>query len=114
MKRIAIPVKEGKLSKYFGQCGYYEIFEIENNSVQANTLEVPPMKDIQKLPTWIKSQGITDIIAHKIDKNTISLFNNLKVNLFIGIPIKLTNILVDDYLRGQLKSDSNIIKEINI
>ncbi|MCK4921510.1 MAG: hypothetical protein KAS71_10720 [Bacteroidales bacterium] len=112
MKRIAIPIKEGKLSEYFGQCGYYEIFEIENNSIQANTLEVPPVKDIDKLPDWIVSQGITDVIAHKIDKSVISLFSKLKVNLFIGIPINTTNILVDDCLNGQLKSDFKIIKGI--
>ena len=112
MKRIAIPVKEGKLSEYFGQCGYYEIFEIENKSIQANTLEVPPVKDIEKLPAWIESQRITDVIAHKIDSQIISLFSNLKINLFIGIPINKTEDLVDDYLKGQLKSDSNIIKDI--
>lgn len=112
MKRIAIPIKEGKLSEYFGQCGYYEIFEIENDSVQSNTLEVPHVKDIEKLPEWIKYQGITDVIAHKIDKNIISLFSKLKVNLFIGIPINTTNILIDDCLNGQLKSDPDIIKEI--
>ena len=112
MKRIAIPVKEGKLSEYFGQCGYYEIFEIENESILTNTLEVPPVKDIEKLPAWIESLKITDVIAHKIDSKIISLFSNLKINLFIGIPINKTEDLVDDYLKGQLKSDSNIIEDI--
>ena len=112
MKRIAIPVKEGKLSEYFGQCGYYEIFEIENGSILANTLEIPPLEDIEKLPKWIENQNITDVIAHKIDNRIISLFSNLKINLFIGIPINKTENLVDDYLNGLLKSDSNIIEDI--
>ena len=112
MKRIAIPVKGGKLSEYFGQCGYYEIFEIEKFSVQANRLEVPPFKDIEKLPGWIESQEITDVIAHKIDKRIITQFSNLKVNLFIGIPINTTDQLIEDYLNGNLKSDDTIIKEI--
>ncbi|MCF8391571.1 MAG: hypothetical protein K9H12_12815 [Bacteroidales bacterium] len=112
MKRIAIPVKDSKLSEYFSQCGYYEIFEIEDNNILSSNLEISPVKDIEKLSAWTESQGITDVIAHKMDKKTISLFSNLKVNLFIGITINSTSVLIEDYLNGRLKSNSAIIKEI--
>lgn len=112
MKRIAIPIFEGKLSEYFGQCGYYEIFEVEGNSIHSNSVEIPPVKVVEELPEWIVCQGITDVIAHKMDRSTIALFNNRKVNLFIGIPISGTDTLVEDYLNGHLKSNASIIKEI--
>jgi len=112
MKRIAIPVKKGKLSEYFGQCGYYEIFEIENSVLRSNTLEIPPVKEIEQLPEWIRNQGITDIIVHKLDSRIISMFSKLKVNLFIGIPIDSTSELIQDYLYGNLIPDEAIINGI--
>jgi predicted Fe-Mo cluster-binding NifX family protein len=112
MQRIAIPITKGKLSESFGKCSHYEIFEIDNNQINSNIVEIPNVKDITELPEWAFKQGITDIITYKIDKQIINLFTKLKINLFVGIPIKPAQFLIEDYLNGNLKSDSNIISNI--
>jgi predicted Fe-Mo cluster-binding NifX family protein len=112
MQRIAIPITKGKLSESFGQCSHYEIFEIDNKQINNNVVEIPNVKDITGLPEWASKQGITDIITYKIDKQIINLFIKLKINLFVGIPIKSAQLLIEDYLNGNLKSDSNIISNI--
>ncbi|MBA7519841.1 hypothetical protein ES705_11929 [subsurface metagenome] len=112
MERVAIPVVKGKLSEYFGHCNHYEIFEIDGENIQSNEIEVLPHHDITKLPEWAVQQGITDIIAYKVDKKFLSLFTGNKINLFIGVPINTPRILIEEYLSGNLKSDEKIIKEI--
>lgn len=112
MKRVAIPVVKGKLSEYFGQCNHYEIFEIDEDNVRSEEIEVPPREDITKLPEWAFSESITDIIAYKIDKRIITLFSGYKINVFVGIPISTPRKLIEEYINGNLKSDDKIILEI--
>ncbi|VAW20415.1 hypothetical protein MNBD_BACTEROID01-2040 [hydrothermal vent metagenome] len=112
MKRVAIPVVHGKLSEYFGQCSHYEIFEIVGGAVTSSKTEVLSHYDVAGLPDWAAQQGITDIIAYKVDKSIITRFVNNKINLFIGAPVNPPAILIEDYLNGRLKSDERIIREI--
>lgn len=111
MKRVAVPVVEGKLSEHFEECDFCEIFEIDGEKVKSNETEVIP-SDIAKLPEWAKQQNITDIIAYRIDKNIIKLFTKEKINLFIGINIDTSEKLIEGYVNGTLKSDEKIILEI--
>ncbi len=112
MKRVAIPIANNELSEYFGQCHYYEIFEIEEGKVQNKLKQIPSVSNIMELPDWLKDQGITDVIAYKVDKQIISLFASKKVNLFVGVALNATDILIQDYLKGNLKSDTKIIEEL--
>jgi predicted Fe-Mo cluster-binding NifX family protein len=112
VKRIAIPIADNILSEHFGGCHYYEIFEIEGYNIQKKTLEIPDVNDISELPAWLEKQGVTDVIAYKVNKQIITLFASNKVNLFVGIPQHTTEKLIDDYLYGKLESDKTIIEEI--
>jgi hypothetical protein len=112
MKRVAIPIKNKLLSEYLGSCTFYEIFEIEGQSIKKTICKIPTGKSVLELPDWLKQQGVTDVIAYKIDRNLISLFASNKVNLFIGVDAKSPEKLFDDYLNGKLESDKNIIAQI--
>ena len=112
MKRVAIPIAQGKLSPLFGQCNHYEIFDIEDQEVLRDSIEIPPGKTLPELPEWAASQGITDVIVHKVDKQIIQLFSAFKINLFVGIPMKAPREIIHDYLEGNLKSNSQVITEI--
>ena len=112
MKKVAIPVIEGQLSQYFGQCSHYLVYEIEGNHIIFKQLEVPFFDDLTDLADWAARQGITDIIAYKIDQRIISRFISNKINLFLGVRSDTPQALIEDYLNGRLKSDGRIIKEI--
>ncbi|RUT80002.1 NifB/NifX family molybdenum-iron cluster-binding protein [Ancylomarina longa] len=112
MKRLAIPIAEGKLSEFFGQCSYFEIFEIDKAYVKSSRIDFPQLKDIIQLPEWIASIGITDVVTFKIDKRIVNLFGNHKINLFIGIRKITSNEIIKKYLEGTLISDESIISEI--
>ena len=74
MKKVAIPISNNELSEYFGGCNYYEIFEIEGKNIQRKRMELPNVSNITELPNWLESQGVTDVIAYKVDRKIISLF----------------------------------------
>ncbi len=112
MKRIAIPVVNGMLSEYFGKCNHYEIFELRDNHVVSDEIEVPPKGDLSVLPEWAANHRITDIITYKVDKSIIRLFSKYKINLFVGIAIQSPQLLIEEYMKNNLKSDENIISEI--
>jgi predicted Fe-Mo cluster-binding NifX family protein len=112
MKRVAIPIVQGKLSQYFGQCSHYLIFDIDGKKISSTELEVPPLHDLIGIPGWAAQQGITDIIAYKIDSRIISRFINNKINLFVGVRFDTPLALIDDFINGRLKSDEKIIREI--
>ncbi|MCF6356772.1 MAG: hypothetical protein L3J54_03110 [Draconibacterium sp.] len=112
MRRVAIPISQNELSEFFGECNHYEIFEIDKKIVNRKLVEIPFNMTILKLPEWLKNQGVTDVIAYKVNKQIISLFASKKVNVFVGVHKKSPQNLIDDYLQGTLESDKNIIEEI--
>lgn len=112
MKRVAIPVNNEKLSEYFGQCSHYEIFEIDGKHVSRHKIDDAPKADPEDLPDWTISQGITDIIVHKVDRQIITQFLDNKINLFVGVNVDTPQNLIEDYLQGKLISNNHIINEI--
>jgi len=112
MKRIAIPLVRGRLSEHFGQCETYRIYQVENDAVSNETELVPEVTESSQLPIWAAEAGITDIIAHRVDKSIISLFAPYHINLFVGITLNSPENLISDYLNGRLRSDKKIILEI--
>ncbi len=112
MRRVAIPISQNELSEFFGECNHYEIFEIDKKIVNRKLVEIPFDMTILKLPEWLKNQGVTDVIAYKVNKQIISLFASKKVNVFVGVHKISPQNLIDDYLQGTLESDKNIIEEI--
>ena len=112
MRRVAIPIVDNKLSEYFGECTFYEIFEIVEGEVHKSSLEIPAVHAVDELPLWLEQRGITDVIVHRIKKQIISLFASRKINLFVGIHQDTPEKLIGDYLNGKLESDERIIYEI--
>lgn len=112
MKRVAIPIANNLLSEYFGGCNHYEVFEIDKNIKSKTTADLPHGIGIAELPGWLENEGITDVIAYKVNREIISLFASKKVNLFVGVPIDTSEKLIESYLIGTLESDKNIIAEL--
>ena len=112
MKRVAIPVTNNQLSEFFGECSHYEIFEIDRGVSEKKSIEIPKGTDITELPGWLEKQGVTDVIAYKVNRKIISLFASKKVNLFVGVQVETPQKLIDEYLLGRLESDKKIITEI--
>jgi len=105
MKRVVIPVNRDKLSVHFEQCDHYEIFEIYNENTSKKEV-----RNVKEITSWLMDIGTTDIIAYNIDDKLIKKLTSSKINLFVGIPVNRTRIIIESYLSGNLKSNTQIIK----
>jgi predicted Fe-Mo cluster-binding NifX family protein len=112
MKRVAIPIANKKLSENFGECNHYVIYEIDRKITGIKTALLPAGLELTDLPEWLKKEGITDVITHRVNRAIIKLFAANKVNLFVGVPLNTSENLIDDYLQGKLESDNKIIAEL--
>ncbi len=112
MKKIAIPISKGKLSKYLKECTYFEIYNIQNNNINSNEIIIADKNKTNHISSWAIENKLTDIIIHKAKKEDITSLSENKINLFIGITINKPDFLINDYLDGQLKSDEKIIQKI--
>lgn len=62
------------------------------------------LDNTDELLKWLSSNGVTDIIANKIDDKLSRTFIENKMNVFTGIPILSPDELFDKYLNGMLVS----------
>ena len=112
MKRVAIPIVNNQLSENFGECNYYTIFEIDKKIESAKTALLPDGIKLQDLPSWLKKEGVTDVVTYKVNRLIINLFVAEKINLFLGIAIDTPEKIIDDYMQRKLVSDKKMISEL--
>ncbi|HNX42857.1 MAG TPA: NifB/NifX family molybdenum-iron cluster-binding protein [Bacteroidales bacterium] len=106
-KRIAIPMEDGVLCAHFGHCQTFAIVTIQDHQI-ANIRDVVPPEHVPGLyPRWIAQFGVTDVIAGGMGQQAISLFNEQKINAFVGAPIKTAEEIVRDFISGKLELTAN-------
>ena len=107
MKKIAIPVMDDKLSRHFGHCETFYIYEIDNTKVVNEIQVIPPAHEPGLLPKWLHRHLVTDVIAGGMGSRAIRHFNQNKINVFVGAPEKSPSELVENHLNGSLKLTGN-------
>jgi predicted Fe-Mo cluster-binding NifX family protein len=106
-KIIAIPLENGILCSHFGHCQQFAIIDAENNSISGEILVTPPPHEPGLLPAWLAEKGVTDVIAGGMGQRAIDLFNQQKINVFVGAPIKKSKYLANDLLNNTLSAGAN-------
>ena len=107
MTKIAIPVVNGQLNGHFGHTQEFYIYKIENNSIAHEEILTPPPHEPGVYPKWLAEIGVTNVIAGGMGKKAIALFNQNKVNVFVGVSIKAPKELVLEFLNGTLETYDN-------
>jgi predicted Fe-Mo cluster-binding NifX family protein len=107
LKRVAIPLESGVLCSHFGHCRQFAIIDAESNSIINEVRVTPPPHEPGLLPAWLSEKGVTDVIAGGMGQRAISLFNQQKINVYVGAPSKSPAELVSDLLNDKLEAGSN-------
>jgi len=106
-KIIAIPLEGGVLCAHFGHCQTFAIVKVENGKI-TGTKEVEPPEHVPGLyPRWVAQFGVTDVIAGGMGQQAIVLFNQQKINAFVGAPVKTAKELVNDFIGNKLSLSAN-------
>lgn len=106
-RRIAVPLENGILCSHFGHCQQFAIIDAETKKISGVELITPPPHEPGLLPAWLAGKGITDVIAGGIGQRAINLFNQQKINVFVGAPLKKAGDLVTDLLNDTLVAGAN-------
>ena len=107
MRNIAIPVSDNVLDPHFGHCIEFIIYKVEENNI-TNEIKLPaPPHEPGMLPQWLNGHGVTDIIAGGMGHKAINLFNQLKINVFVGAPQQDPKKIISEFLEGTLILTSN-------
>ncbi len=107
MAKIAVPVVKGQLNGHFGHTQQFCIYKTRNNSIVEKEVLVPPHHQPGVYPKWLAELGVTDVIAGGMGPKAIALFNQNKINVFVGVEIKSPEELVLDLLNGILETSDN-------
>jgi len=108
MRKIALPVTEGKLSPHFGHCQNFIFYNIKNETIVNETIVTAPPHQPGLLPNWLVGHHVTDLIVGGIGHKAIEIFNQHKINVFVGVQVKAPKVLIQEYLNGVLETNGNL------
>nr|WP_320000291.1 hypothetical protein [uncultured Draconibacterium sp.] len=112
MKKAAIPIANNKVSEYLCKYSQFVFYDIDTRNTSISENEVIDFSNAVQVRLWIRRNGITDIILHRIKKELIGVFTSERINLFVGVPMISAGQIIEAYRCGKLESDKNIISEI--
>lgn len=111
MKKIAFPVDKGVLCEVFEQSNQFKIYTIKNKKVIDEKLLDTPHHQSGLFPFWLYMSGVADVIASRIKDITISKFNYLKINVFVGVEIKDSKSLVNEFMEGNIETNAELCEK---
>ncbi|MEJ2594646.1 MAG: NifB/NifX family molybdenum-iron cluster-binding protein [bacterium] len=109
VRKIAVPVVNGKVSRSFERSRDFMLFTIGEKDVIELELKSTLLQP-EYFPFWIAGLGVTDLIARNIISSSIRKLNQYKINVFVGVKSTDPESLVKDYLQGTLET-SDIVGE---
>lgn len=104
MKKLAIPVTNGKLAQHFGHAEAFYFYEIENNEVIKQSMETPPEHAPGTIPTWVAQMKATNIVVGGIGSMAVNIFVQNGVEVHAGVTDLNPEDLVKKFLNGELNS----------
>lgn len=106
-KKIAIPTVNGLLCAHFGHCEKFAFVEVADGKIINITEETPPEHVPGLYPRWVAGFGVTDVIAGGMGERAIMLFEEQKINAFVGAPQKTPKEIVEDFIDNKLDLVAN-------
>jgi predicted Fe-Mo cluster-binding NifX family protein len=107
MKKVVIPLKDKILSPHFGVCDSFAFYKISENRIEDFYEENSPKHEPDKIPYWIVSQDVTDVIVSGIGQKAIDILNKENINIFAGINYYEPEIIIQKFIDNDLKTSMN-------
>ena len=108
--RVAIPVENGTLCMHFGHCERFALIDVDpatQKILGREDIQAPPHQP-GLLPPWLAERGATFVIAGGMGQRAVDLFRQQGIEVIVGAPALAPETLVEEYLRGGLKSGRNV------
>ena len=108
MKKIAIPIAEGRLTNHFGHAAEFAIVHVKDKNIAKKELLEPPPHEPGVLPRWLHELGVDVIIAGGMGQRALGLFGENGIQVVTGAPSLSPEELVQQYLSDALVTGDNV------
>ncbi|MEJ2658608.1 MAG: P-loop NTPase [Desulfobacterales bacterium] len=98
IKKIAIPIAEGRLLPSFGKATEFAIFHIQNQQIIKKEILNPPPHGPNVFPDWLHDMGISVIIAGSMGRKAMENFKAKGTTVITGSPSTSPDELVRQHL----------------
>jgi len=107
--RVALPVLDGSFCAHFGGADRFALVDIDDRSrtVTSTRLEAPPPHEHGVFPTWLRSQGVTTVLAGGMGPRAVQMLEDFGIEVVLGIDGRDVGDLVAGYLKGELRSSGS-------
>ena len=106
-KLIAVPSSNGILDEHFGHCRQITLLSVEDDKIISESIIDAPPHEPGLLPKFLAEKGVSDVIAGGMGNMAIELFNQQKVNVFVGAPKQAPKEITTGFLNGSLEFSAN-------
>ena len=107
-KRIALPLDGDRLSTHFGHSPRFAIYDVRDREIISERFLTPPPHAPGAIPSWLKDQGVTLVIAGGLGRRAIAAFEQAGIEVIPGAPIVEARAIISSYLSGDLLPGENI------
>lgn len=105
--KIAV-ASEGKfVTEHFGHCENFSIFDVKDGRILSFESLPNPGHRPGFLPNWLHERGANVIISGGMGGGAIEIFNEHGIEVIVGVSGEAQT-LVEDYLKGTLKSTGSV------
>lgn len=103
MNKVALPIENGLLCSVFEHCSQFNIVTFKDG--RQTSEKVVPVNSCHPgdFSSWLFADGVTDVIVNRIKLENVNKFNRLKINVFVGVEVKSPELLVSEFLDGNIE-----------
>jgi len=105
--KIAVASEKDIVTKHFGHCENFNIFETEGEKIISSKSIANPGHRPGFLPRFLNDLGVKVIISGGMGQGAVDIFNNLDIEVITGVEGKAKD-AVENYLAGSLRATGEI------
>lgn len=110
MIKIAVASENEMVTRHFGHCANFNIFEVENNQIVKSESIPNPGHRPGFLPNFLNDMGVNVIISGGMGTGAVEIFNEKGIEVIVGASGN-AKAAVEAYQQGTLKSSGSICHE---
>ncbi len=107
MLRIAIACEDNEITRHFGHCEAFLVYDVENGKIVKEESLPNPGHKPGFLPNYLADRGVNVIISGGMGGGAVDIFNERNVEVIVGA-FGDAKAAVEKYLNGKLKTTGSI------
>jgi ATP-binding protein involved in chromosome partitioning len=109
MTKVAVPVSGGVFCTHFGGAEAFALFTVdESGAIADRNVAMPPPHERGVYPKWLRSQGVTAVVAGGMGPRASTMFNAYGIDVVLGVTAGDPEMVVKEYLAGRLQSTGSL------